>query len=315
MITFPGFHETIFETDDQRAAAAAQKPEVRQAMVENLLVRYPRFQEAYKKVSLLHRVDAEQTPIVGRISGFIGNSRAGKTWIVRALMEEEGNKSYTDAGGNFFPMAYILMAEKWSATDLAVELFLATGASAVPAIGTKGLEQRCQRRIGNHRTKLVIIDEAQFNFQAPPSRQRTVLSLLKKLVDSKLCSILLVGLDTIEGAIMNDDLLFRRGFFPKAEIREHDVNSEFEDYQRFLLGVSERLPFLEDSFLYDDPIAREFSHITNGSVGHTMEILIDAGRFAISDRSPRVMRKHLHQACFNRKRVGDPYIPFSGADY
>lgn len=316
MNILPDFHEVSYANDPSAREEMLRLPvAARQALVENLLYRYPRFNTAYKELSLLHRPGPEGAPITGRIVGFLGNSRAGKSWLLKTFVRDNKPFRPTVEAGYDFPMAYVEVMDGWGASDVASALFLATGATSIPYISGKSLEFKCVRRVATHKTTLVIFDEAQYIFAASPAKRRSLLSLIKALVDSRACSVLLAGLNTVEGCMLGEPQHFNRGGFPTARLAEHDLSSsdEFDDYLGFLMGVSNRLPFAEDSMLDREEWQTEWRLAANGSVGLTMEIVIDAARWAITDGSPCIQTHHLRRACFIRKRIGDVTYPFEKA--
>ncbi|MDX0405532.1 AAA family ATPase [Sinorhizobium medicae] len=316
MIILPDFHEVSYANANQaREEMLRLSPAARQKLVENLLYRYPRFNETYGQLSLLHRPGPQGAPITGQIAGFLGNSRAGKSWLLKTFLRE--NKPYrpADGAGYVFPMAYIEVMERWGAPDVASALFLATGASSVPYISGKSLETKCVRRVATHGTPLVVFDDAHYIFAAPPAKRRSILSLIKALVDSRACSVWLAGLNTVESSMLDESQHLNRGGFPTVHLAEHDLSlpDEFDDYLGFLIGVSNRLPFAEDSMLDREEWQAEWRLAANGSVGLTMNIVIDAARRAIADGSPCIQGHHLREVCFMRKRIGDLTYPFEKA--
>ncbi len=316
MIILPDFHEVSYANDnDARIAMLKLSPAERQEQVKNLLVRYPRFNTAYKEVFGLHKQGKNGAPITGEIVGFLGNSRAGKSWLLKALMRDNKPYQLTPESSFTYPFAYVEVMDRWGASDLATALYLATGASSVPYISGKSLEHKCVRRVASHGTVFVILDDAHFIFEAPPAKRKGMLSLIKALADSGACTILLAGLNTIEAGMEDHKQLLNRASFPAAHLVEHDIstNGELDEYIDFLASVSERLPFAQDSALDRDEWIEEWKLATGGSVGLTMNIVKDAARRAIADDAPCIQGKHLKEACFMRKRIGETTYPFQMA--
>lgn len=326
MIIMPKFHEVSYANDnDARIAMLKLSIAERQEQAENILVRYPRFQTAYNEVLGLHKQGAKGAPIKGEIVGFLGNSRAGKSWLLKALFKDNEHKPpQSDAdtterkeanSGLVIPMAYIEVKDRWGAPDLATALYMATGASSVPHIGGKSLEIKCVRRVANLQTTFVMLDDSHFIFEAPPAKRKGMLSLIKALADSGTCTVLLAGLNMIEAGMEDNKQLFNRAGFPAAHLVEHDttMNDELDHYLEFLAAVSERLPFAEDSGLDRDEWIEEWKLAAGGSVGLTMNIIKDAARRALAEDAPCIQGKHLAAACFMRKRLGETSYPFQRA--
>ncbi|MDX3927854.1 MAG: TniB family NTP-binding protein [Shinella sp.] len=316
MIILPNFHEVSYANDnDARRHMLTLSPAERQEQVKNLLVRYPRFKTAYKEVFGLHKQGKDGAPITGEIVGFLGNSRAGKSWLLKTLLRDNKPYQLTPESSFTYPFAYVEVMDRWGAPDLATALYLATGASSVPYIGGKSLESKCVRRVASHGTVFVILDDAHYIFEAPPAKRKGMLSLIKALADSGACSVMLAGLNTIEAGMEDHKQLFNRASFPAAHLVEHDtsMNEELDEYVDFLASVSERLPFAEDSRLDRDEWIEEWKLATGGSVGLTMNIVKDAARRAIAEDAPCIAGKHLKAACFMRKRIGETTYPFQMA--
>ena len=313
MLIVRDFQEISYAKDaEARAAMLRLSVADRQLKAESILVRYPRFNKAYEEVLGLHKQGEDGAPITGEIAGFLGNSRAGKSWLLKTLMRENKPYQLTPQGSFTFPFAYVEVMEKWGASDLATALYLATGASSVPYLGSSSLEIKCAKRVASHGTVFVILDDAHFLFESPPAKRRGVLSLIKALADSGACTVLLAGLTTIEAGMEDNKQIFNRAGFPAALLVEHDPSREVEldHYLEFLAAVSERLPFAEDSGLDRDEWVEEWKLAAGGSVGLTMNIVKDAARRAIRDHAPCIQGRHLAEACFMRKRIGSTTYPF-----
>jgi len=313
MIILPNFHEVSYVKDEvARLEMLRLSPAERQSKVKNLLVRYPRFNKAYEEVFGLHKQGEDGDPITGEIVGFLGNSRAGKSWLLKALLRDNKPYQLTPESSFTYPFAYVEIMDRWGAPDLATALYLATGASSVPYIGGKSLEHKCVRRVASHGTVFVIMDDAHYIFEAPPAKRKGMISLIKALADSGACSILLAGLNSVEAGMEDHKQIFNRAAFPAAHLVEHDtsMDEELDHYLEFLSGVSERLPFAEDSGLDRDEWIEEWKLAAGGSVGLTMNIVKDAARRAVRDDAPRIQGKHLSEACFMRKRSGSATYPF-----
>jgi hypothetical protein len=313
MLIVPNFHEISYAEDaDARAAMLRLSPAERQLKTKNVLVRYPRFNTAYEEVFGLHKQGLDGDPITGEIVGFLGNSRAGKSWLLKTLMRDNKPYQLTPESSFTYPFAYVEVMDRWGAPDLATALYLATGASSVPYIGGKSLEHKCVRRVASHGTVFVILDDAHFIFEAPPAKRKGMISLIKALADSGACTVLLAGLNTIEAGMEDNKQIFNRAGFPAASLIEHDtsMDEELDHYLEFLSAVSERLPFAEDSGLDRDEWIEEWKLAAGGSVGLTMNIVKDAARRAIRDDAPCIQGRHLSEACFMRKRLGSTTYPF-----
>lgn len=272
--TAPKFHDVAFATDAERAAVAVLPSGERQRMVENLLYEYPAFTKTMKFVKRFrHPVDGG-THGRGCCAGVLGESRSGKSYVLRRYLEE--NPPVAAEDGESFPVVYLEARDDWTPHHFAEQLFMATGAKAVPKVKTPALISSCQRRIVNARTELVIIDDAHFLLLERHGRSLSLFkSFIKAIADLRTCNVLLAGLPHLHGFVASNEQLFFRGGFPKCDVvpLSWKLKEEQNQFRLLLNGIDERLPFARKSNLAHPDWAVDFHRLSGGMIGRIMNVI------------------------------------------
>lgn len=315
MSYFFDFHTEVFETAEQRRFVVENKSrDQRQTMIEHLVFRYPKFDEIVHNLAKFHNPVEGGHAQCGYAGGLIGDSRSGKTAILSALSKMPEHKPVHLADGTIhYPMAYIPGRADMNRADLVGEIFEATEATSVPRLTREAAKKLGAWRVQMSGVKLLVVDDAHFIFQSRRDMREGVLDILKNLLDRRLCNILLVGMDDIDSGLMQFVQLYRRGHFPAQRIDAFDESVTAKvDYNGFLKVVSKMLPFEMESRLEQQAYFGAFLEQTGGLRGATMDIVIDAGCYALDDRATHVSGRHLYQACFKRAKPRQKSIPFEG---
>jgi len=311
MKVFPEFHTTEFSTPDERLAASQLSPMVRQLMVTNLLVPYAQYARVKKFVSQFHRPVEDGTHGTGWVGGVIGESRAGKSFILQSFAAEwrpvEGPNGYD------FPVAYIEARADWDMLEFGRQVYHATGATAIPRLSTAALNTKSADRVRQFKVELLIVDDAHFLFAATGKKRTAFVSLIQHVADQRCCNILLSGLPSVEVAINEYPQLNNRGGFPHLRVHEFDSRTpdERDKFRIFLHGVDQRLPFAKPSNLAQKSYIADFLAVSGGSIGKVMNIIIDAGHMAINERASCISPKHLRKATEIRLLEGTAHVPFA----
>lgn len=312
---FP-FHTEVFDTPEKRAAAAAKTPGERQTMIQNLVFRYPGFEEVVGNLVSFHTPVGEGHAQCGYAGGLVGDSRSGKTTIVSALRQMPPHMPQKQGDGSFqYPVAFVQAFSNMNKQDFVSGIYDATEAPSVPRMTRDTVRDLGRRRVLMSGVKLLIVDDAHFIFEARRDVKEGVVSIMKELLDKRLCNILLVAMDSIDRGLLDFVQLYRRGHFPAQRIKDYDKTSMIDkvEYLGFLKGVSKRMPFAEETDFGSEELFPHFIEQTNGLKGATMDIIIDAGNIALDARAPRVTRQHLYEACFKRILPGQKTVPFARA--
>ncbi|WP_083213761.1 MULTISPECIES: TniB family NTP-binding protein [unclassified Ensifer] len=317
MRVFPEFHRTTFLTDDQRRAASELPPAERQSMVTNLVVPSKQFNRLSGKVARFHRHVDGGVAGPGWVGGLLGESRAGKTTILQSYAQKFpavlGENGYT------VPVLYIEARDDWDLLEFGRQIYFETAASSIPRLSTASVNTQAARRIGLFGVELIIIDDAHRLF-GQVRKTTSYVSLLTAIANTRKCNILLAGLPSIRDAIEAIPHLKNRGGFPHDTAYDFDADlpDDREQFRVFLEGVDRRLPFLRKSNLSQKAYVADFLHVSGGSIGNVMNIVIDAAFMAINEKRNCIMASHLRAAALERMHDGTKaasnakrYIPFN----
>ncbi|MBB3389727.1 hypothetical protein FHT82_002467 [Rhizobium sp. BK275] len=313
MREFPKFHTKPFETDDERRRAASLPNATRQEMVTNLLVMDEQFDQVMDFIAnRFHRPVDGGRHASGWIGGIIGESRTGKSWMAQYYASQHphvlGDHGYS------CPVIYVEAREDWDRIEFSKQIFLETGASAVPRLTLASMNTTVTRRLTQVHGQLLIVDDSQFLFETTPAKAATNRSLIHHVANQRQCNILLIGTEGVEFAIRSNDHLRNRGDFP-APIRLTSFDPKTPDGREaartFLYEVEALLPFAVPSLLHRKEYVDDFLQASGGSRGRMMNFIVPAGCMAINEGSPCIQARHLRIACADRNPYGKDRVPFS----
>ncbi|OJG00183.1 TniB family NTP-binding protein [Pararhizobium antarcticum] len=317
MRVFPEFHRTQFLTDEQRRAASELSPAARQAMVTNLVVPSSQFKRLTERVARFHRPVDDGIAGPGWVGGLLGDSRAGKSTILQSYASKFS--AVLGENGYIVPVLYIEARDDWDLLEFGRQIYLETAASSIPRLSTASVNTQAARRVALFGVELLIIDDAHRLF-AKMRKTPYYVSLLTAIANAKNCNILLAGLPSIRESVELIPHLKNRGGFPHdtAYDFDADIPDDREQFRVFLEGVDRRLPFLRKSGLSSKSYVADFLHVSRGSIGNVMNIVIDAAYMAINEKRNCIMPSHLRTAALERMKdgakvakEGKQYIPFN----
>ena len=312
-MTYFDFHMQRFDSPEERVAAASQPALVRQNLVKWLHVGYPVFQERMEDIARFHRPVRGGTHATDEVGGLIAEPRSGKTWICKHYARRFPIEVGDD--GERYPIVMLEVRDDWTPAHMAESIYRQTGARSVPSMKTTALISGAIKRLVDVRTELLIIDDAHFALlESNKTAQKHYRSIVKGVVDSGRCNVLLSGLPSLIPFVDANDQIGGRGGFPHwyVETLSWDILEEREQFTLLLNGIDRRLPFRLPSDLASARNALHFYNLSGGMIGRVMNIVRDAANRAIDDGSARIMDEHLQAAAASRPRVGDTLSPFKG---
>jgi hypothetical protein len=305
MTVIPNFHMRAFKSDEDRAAAAARPLDERMSMITNLLVPHRKFDAAQDAMANWFVPDPP-----GWIAGLIGNSRAGKSYAAKYFASK--HPAELKEHGYDYPVAYVEARSDWTAIEFSRQIYLATGATAIPRETNATVNTKAAGRLADFGVRLLVIDDAHFLWEGRSAVSNRLEGMLIHIANQK-CNVLLVGLDSVSLAVQKNDQLFRRGSFPHYPLVEYD-NKDFDEKNRFFVFLNEvdlRLPFKHPSNLGRHH-GEALLDISGGSVGLVMNIVQDAAYMAARAEAPCIKREHLRQAVVSRSALGTKVPDFNG---
>ncbi|NEI62184.1 TniB family NTP-binding protein [Rhizobium leguminosarum] len=298
-VAFQGFHETAFDTPEAREAAGNLPNDERQRLVENLLVRYPRFELGYAHLSITHMPVKGGTPRKGGVACLMGDTRAGKSWIVKAYMAEF--PPHTGEFGEMYPMVYVAATENSTTSTLTDAFYTATKTRAMaPGLNVPTRTLNVLNRMLLCGTQLVVIDDVQYMIGKSRSSKEVsrFTSFVRTLVDSKQFAVQLVGEeDVLFDWMVRSPELSGRGF-RREVIKPFDRTVDGQlDFRLLMADIDDRLPFRQSSMLGDAVVAAELYDFSAGYLGRLMEMISEAAWHAISNGDSRILFATLRDKC------------------
>ena len=313
MNDFPGYHTQSFTTPDERRAAFALPIGERQKMIKWLLFPNKQFADVTKEVSEFH-IPVTETGEVGteRVGVLLGESGAGKSSILKAYVRRF--PEFIEDCVKKYPALYIEARADWDGLELARQIYGKTGQPYVPKAAISAMNTSIVKRLREHGTHLLIIDEAQCLFESKRSRKNYV-SLLKAIVDADSTLVLLAGLPHMEEAMMQEHQLRRRGcvfmyvraFNPKSKVGK-------DNFRLFLRGIDIRLPFANPAGLSSPAIADELMDISQGLIGIAMNVIKAAALRALNSQTSAIQATHLRIAAVQMRLVDRKRAAFGVTD-
>jgi hypothetical protein len=297
-IAIDGFHEIPFDTPEARVEASRLSAARRQEMVLGLLVRYPHFRLGFEHVRVTHMPVAGGEPRRGGVACLLGDTRAGKTSIVKAYMA--AHPPYVGEFGEIYPCVYVAATASTTTSTLTDAFYAATVARAMaPSVNVTTRTINVINRLVMHGNELAVIDDVQYMLV---NRTKTEVarftSFVRSLIDARQFAIQLVGEEEPVVAWMKQfPELSGRGF-RRQVIKPFGRSPEGQiDYQLLMADVDDRLPFLLSSELGDAIVAAELYEYSDGYLGRTMELLREACWTAISNGDSRITFGTLRDKC------------------
>jgi hypothetical protein len=292
------FHETAFDTPEARLEASRLPNQRRQELVETLLVRYPRFKLGFEHVRVTHMPVKDGSPRKGGVACLLGDTRAGKSSIVRAYMAD--HPPYVGEDGECFPCVYVAATASTTTSTLADAFYEGTAARAMaPGINVTTRTVNVINRLVAHRSEVVFIDDVQYMLVGrSKSEVARFTSFVRSLIDAKQFAIQLVGEEgPIVSWMKHFPELSGRGY-RKEVVRPFDRTSDGQiDFQILMADVDDRLPFLLPSELGNDVVAAELYDYCDGFLGRVMELLRECCWAAISDGDTKITFGMLRDKC------------------
>lgn len=297
-VAVQNFHESVFDTPEARKAASELSNEKRQELVLNLLVRYPRFETGYRHVSATHRPVKGGAPRKGGVACLLGDTRAGKTSIVKAYMAE--HPPYVGELGEVFPMAYVATTASASTSTITDSFYQATGARAMaPSLNVTTRTMNVISRLAILGTELVVLDDVQYMVAGRRSDEvNRFSSFVRSLIDAKMFAIQLIGEEKpVLNWMRSRPEISGRGFRHEV-IRPFDRTADGQiDHQILMSEIDDRLPFRQPSELGNAAVAAELYDYSDGYLGRTVEMLREACWKSISNGDTRILFSTLQETC------------------
>lgn len=307
------FHTEAFNSDEDRVAASILPASTRQWMINNLIVKYPVFNEGFDIIAENHFPVENGVPGRGTVGAMLGESRTGKTAVCKyyAAMHPP---TY-DEEGEIFPVIHLNASVRMSPTESAHELNRLTAARYARMHGGIGAYvNNALLRLMKVRTQLLIVDDAQYLFfDRTNNTASNMFKLIKTIVDYDVLSVMLVGEERVNDYVYSINAFENRGYNWRELKPLSSGKSDMVRFSKLLGAIDKRLPFANLSGFDDPYIAEQMYRYSNGMIGRVMNIIKPAAFRAINQGTSQVMIEHLRHAVSTRRKRGDSYSYF-GSD-
>lgn len=304
--TRPAFHMTRFD-DEARRNVGSQSHADRKRMIDTLHVDHPAFEEGYEFVRDLHYPVGSGLVGRGDMKMLVGNFRSGKTRIVERyaadVAAQRGDASKT-------PVLHVECTANWTAKNVMVDAMeQLTGLTQSDRPTMTMLTKLASEMIKRFGVELFVVDDVGWVLGKGEKAAAALLTNLRKIQTSGLCSLLLVGSAATHRSI-------EKGHPYIGRLRHHEVagmdwhGGGMSDYMMYLDEMDELLPFPRKAGLGTPRYAPYFYDLSAGSPAFTGLYVRDAAERALREGTDRIEHRHLVAMGKKATSVDDPFTPF-----
>jgi hypothetical protein len=280
-------------------------------MTNATFIAHPAAVAARKRI--LHLIQTGSNPNVPNIQFLVGPTGAGKSGLIKAVVDDKQFQTREGPGGIIRPVLLVEAPHKGTIKGLA-EVMLRELGDPHPSRGTETeMKDRIYNYLEGQETRLVIIDEVQ---QLSRSNRYDYAEFLKTLKNNISCPILCVGLaDALE--LMRSNAQLKRRCRPAIELRPLDwfKPDQQRTYRQILAAFRKVLAPRFDSLAIENGAVAAALHISaGGAVGATHDFLhlcLDECDVDPKANSDQVELKHLAEAFAELHKGERVFNPFT----
>jgi type II secretory pathway predicted ATPase ExeA len=258
----------------------------RLALVERILVRFPRFERLREKIGYCHehsKIAAEPECLL-----ITGPTGAGKTTLCR-VYEREHPRTRSDEGA-IVPVLSASIPVPATAKSLATRLLATLGDPLADKGSTVSQTLRLVRYLEECGVEVILLDEFQHFIDRDSNHVlETVANWLKDLLNETGTPIVLVGLPYSEAILRANDQLERR-FAAREAIRPFgwSTSDEQTEFRMLLATLDAALPFEQRAGLDEFEAAARLFAASGGRIGLVMALVRRAAGLAIERGLDRI---------------------------
>lgn len=298
------FHTAVFDEKTRLTAGDIPLAE-RLAMVDNMHVDNPSYEEGFEFVKHQHFPGGGD--VVGKASMkmLVGDYRSGKTRIIERYAADENGRR---ADRKRTPVLHIECMSNWSAKNVMIavieQLTLATQSSR-PSLDL--LTKLAMHTLRLFQVELLVIDDVGWIVDNGTKYARDLLTNLRNLQKVGFFNIRLVGPAATHRTIeTGQDSI---GCLPHHEVIGMDWYGGGQDeYVMYLDDLDDLLPFREKSGL--GAYAPYFYDLSKGSPAFTGIYVADAAHRAFRDGADKIEHRHLVAMGVKMRSLKDTFTPF-----
>ena len=276
----------------------------RLTLIDRILVRHPRFNAALAQIDYCNLYATEIQTSSPPCLAILGETGAGKTTLVRTWIANSGLARSETPQGSIIPYLYVSVPAGATIKATASN-FLKTLGDPNAGRGTQwNMVERLYMLIEGCQVRMIFVDEFQHIVEKEKSRiLYNVADFLKDIINHTCVPMILIGrLGEAEPIFQVNPQLDRRIgspliLEPFAWDRKQPDTTVYE-FCELLGAIDAALPF-DPSGLGEEDMAFRFFYATNGYLGHVMDLIRYAARWAI-DANCATLNLTLLEAAYNR---------------
>jgi Bacterial TniB protein len=276
----------------------------RLALVDRILVRHPRFNAALAQIDYCNLFATEIPTSNPPCLAILGETGAGKTTLVRTWIANSGLARIETPQGSIIPYLYVSVPAGATIKATASN-FLKTLGDPNAGRGTQwNMVERLYMLIEGCRVRMIFVDEFQHIVEKEKRRiLYNVADFLKDIINHTCVPMILIGrLGEAEPIFQVNPQLDRRIgspliLEPFAWDRKRPDTTVYEFCE--LMGAIDAALPLDSSGLGEEDMAFRFFYATNGYLGHVMDLIRHAAKWAV-DAGCATLNLPLLEAAYNR---------------
>lgn len=245
--------------------------------VSHLLIKYPRFIEAVKKIEYCHTMTKSSSESENLFIG--GVTGVGKSTVCKEYLNQ--HPRYDDGEVTIIPAIKINIPSPATEKGLVSKLLKEMGDPLYEKGSRSTLTLRLTKYIEKCNVELIMLDEFQHFIDRDSEKVlRTISDWLKVLIEDTGVAMVLLGLNE-EGNANNSNIIFdanpqlSRRFAHRyiLEPFKYSNDNEIKEFKSLLHNIDKRIPLEQISKLHEDETAFRFYYASDGVVGPIMKLI------------------------------------------
>ncbi|GAC1610684.1 MAG: hypothetical protein NVS3B3_20090 [Aquirhabdus sp.] len=262
--------------------------------IENILIPHTHFKRAVSR--LQHAIEFTRQGVEPRNTFLVGESGAGKTWLVEYFASLYPGKSLKD--GYSLPVLIVPTPTTPTLKTLGEAILLALG----DPLGHRGTafdkRERALNLMKKREVEFILFDE--FHHFLDHGKYNSLISVtdwLKRFIDDAHISCALMGLPRCE-LILNANEQLRRRFSSRLELPAFTINTDAElrDFRAVVHEIDKALPTEKISNLAEKELAKRLYYASNGLIGYLRKLITEAFEIMVSSNQTTLTPALLEQA-------------------
>jgi len=213
----------------------------------------------------------------------IGKSGSGKTTVLKHFI-----KQYTSESGKGQPI-FINAPSGPSLDALLIKILEAVNDFKSSSSTIKVKQKRVKRIFDNIKPLAIIIDEAQNLAEGTTKQTRNCFNAIKTISNEHSIPTILAGTDDLIPAIGNDDQYMRRW----RAVRLETYSTNNQAFVELVNVMVKDIPLKHQALPLPKTAYSKIHSYSDGVIGLVKELLVNATRLAIADKSEKIQVNHI----------------------